>query len=776
MLSSSSLRLALASAAALAPAPKLYAAAQAQASALEAVEEALLKDIMEAYVGHDASTCASAELANATSFSFDWPGTNADSDWYADFIQYEEGLFQATMSHADANGKSWEIRIGTGGNMYSHFAPDLHGETIPPQKHASGNVAPWIDEVQQTVSVNLELQQSDIVKNNAEHPQYCPVSGNCRPYYIHQAGAYQVDSPFMDNEPFFSPSLARHCSGNSCLFASWGTNAHVPTPFTSPIMYINKYTNCGDGVIEHTQMIHNFADPDNSDFGEVDQTYFNVGWGGVRSSTLPFALEPNPADGTLSYDDPDTVDYLELRPWGYDGGSFKGSRQSLTSLGGYTSFVADGLRVNHASVSSAEIALTLWCQTISTGAMVRSCTDAQVDSGTHKRIELRVLGNSSPSCATGAYQKGVAELKCNFRDVGFGRTHVYLSSPDTAHPWVNFGFKNTRTGEVLEVAYVRHWSWLTTNQQTLFSIIASSKAAARDTVNAMFDNSNNSTILPIEIVALTPVSQAANYTPSALSAFTFVYGKGGEYGQGLGGQSRRRVGSTAQGVGQRDYTVFTINWLGNGARLEAGSTYTNKAFMFTGPLGAVKATADGLVDKTHADEIDLERWNPRSVEIYADAANSRYAVLAAHSAGINSTVCGTTASLACAGHSTPRAGHLPLFRIECGSSALLGFDPYRFAPPFNGDFPGHGDFDNMVRSYACEGEADTVRPGWKLMGFFNRSDSCWATIQNFTYDEEVCALRPTTSPTTPFPTTSPTASPTSSPSTSPTKSPTSSPS
>lgn len=80
-------------------------------------------------------------------------------------------------------------------------------------------------------------------------------SGNCQKYFIHQAGAYQRDSPYTSH-PFHSPSLARHCAGNACAFASWGTQAHVPTPFQSPVIYVTKFTNCGDGVIEHTQMIH----------------------------------------------------------------------------------------------------------------------------------------------------------------------------------------------------------------------------------------------------------------------------------------------------------------------------------------------------------------------------------------------------------------------------------------------------------------------------------------------------------------------------------------
>lgn len=115
--------------------------------------------------------------------------------------------------------------------------------------------SPWIDEVQQSVSVNNKLKQNDANTQFHCEPGYTDPNAQCKPYFIHQAGAYQRDSPDTD-VPFFSPSLAKHCSGNSCIFASWGTQAHVPTPFTSPIIYINKYINCDNGIIEHTQMIH----------------------------------------------------------------------------------------------------------------------------------------------------------------------------------------------------------------------------------------------------------------------------------------------------------------------------------------------------------------------------------------------------------------------------------------------------------------------------------------------------------------------------------------
>ena len=49
-------------------------------------------------------------------------------------------------------------------------------------------------------------------------------------YFIHQAGTYQRDG---QDVPFYSPSIAKHCTGDTCYFASWGQHAHVPTPFHS---------------------------------------------------------------------------------------------------------------------------------------------------------------------------------------------------------------------------------------------------------------------------------------------------------------------------------------------------------------------------------------------------------------------------------------------------------------------------------------------------------------------------------------------------------------
>jgi hypothetical protein len=83
------------------------------------------------------------------------------------------------------------------------------GETVPPQNH---DEAPWIDEVWQSVSVD--------VAQNSKAPAF-------EPFFIHEAGAYQRDTDYvgvpLTDIPFYSPSLGKHCDDASgeCSFMSW---------------------------------------------------------------------------------------------------------------------------------------------------------------------------------------------------------------------------------------------------------------------------------------------------------------------------------------------------------------------------------------------------------------------------------------------------------------------------------------------------------------------------------------------------------------------------
>ena len=57
---------------------------------------------------------------------------------------------------------------------------------------------------------------------------------------------------------------------------------------------------------------NSFADPSTPTSIDVDYEYFNVGWGGTRSSNLPYALEADPLDNSLDYGHPNDMDYVPL--------------------------------------------------------------------------------------------------------------------------------------------------------------------------------------------------------------------------------------------------------------------------------------------------------------------------------------------------------------------------------------------------------------------------------------------------------------------------------
>ena len=195
------------------------------------LDEALLTDLIPDN-GAATSVCSSPG-ASSSSSTFTFPGTIPDT-WKQEFEQYEADMFLAQLQHTDPinPNRSWTMRFAQGGTMYSFDSPNTYGEAMPPQERSS---SPWIDEVHQSVAISQGLNLP---------PDHL--------YFIHQAGAYQTDSPYTDNSPFFSPNVAKHCSAGTCTFATWGQQAHLTTTYCSKTLYVHRYKNCGDGVVEYT--------------------------------------------------------------------------------------------------------------------------------------------------------------------------------------------------------------------------------------------------------------------------------------------------------------------------------------------------------------------------------------------------------------------------------------------------------------------------------------------------------------------------------------------
>jgi len=205
------------------------------AIASDDLDAVLLRDIMPSR-GSKCEAGANSYTGQTSSYTFQH--YRSPAYWDPTAAPFEPQVFQAEMSNVNAADpdKSWTIRVGSGGNIYSFRGPFF--EAIPPQYHTDGE---WVDEVTQSVAVNL-AQNGD------------------SDYYMHQAGIYTKDGPHTD-QPFFSPSIAKHCSDKECFFASWGQQAHTPTKHISNTIYFNGYRDCGDGIIEFTtifiiQLIH----------------------------------------------------------------------------------------------------------------------------------------------------------------------------------------------------------------------------------------------------------------------------------------------------------------------------------------------------------------------------------------------------------------------------------------------------------------------------------------------------------------------------------------
>jgi hypothetical protein len=264
--------------------------------ASDILDEILLRDMMPS-IGTKCQTGANSYIGQTGSYTFQhYP---SPSYWDPTAVGSEPDLFLAEMVNNNTvdPDKSWTIRFGRGGNIYSFRG--IYGEAMPPQYHVDGE---WIDEVTQSVSVNLAM------------------NGN-QDYFVHQAGVYRDDIPHSVHH-FFSPSLAKHCSDKECFFASWGQQAHVPTTFMSDTIYYNGYRDCGDGIIEFTTIIHTAGNSPQSYYTD----YHNTPWGGTRTSTLRDIFISSP-DGSISQKYP-------VVPWSSDPNTI----QLADDSGGFTIF------------------------------------------------------------------------------------------------------------------------------------------------------------------------------------------------------------------------------------------------------------------------------------------------------------------------------------------------------------------------------------------------------------------------------------------------------
>ena len=489
--------------------------------------------------------------------------------------------------------------------------------------------------------------------------------------------------------PFYNPKLAVNCEGNDCTIINWGQQAHVPTPWDSPIMYYTRYRDCGNGVIQYDMAMYHFG------VTQSTFTYFNTPWTGVRTSTFPQLMMSNTA-GELEDKYP-----LNNFPSDRNGDQLV----NLENMGGFTTF-AESLQIPQYNFP--------FCVDSTNPSNWYYCDDTNAPA-TLERFSFEVK-EANKARATGHWQTyGLAEgstVKLRWCQLSSGMTQGNWG-------WGSPGRKviitNENTGDAFESDYIIHYCW-TDN----YTYMSTNETASW--INDKFPLGSSITVAYQDTSGLSRDQQ---------SALTFVHGKGEEYysSPSIYGRSRIRFGTTNA---NRDGTVFTTNLLGF---LNNEQVYHSRKFLVTDLLSNMEATGQDLTDEAEEEVFSAGgRGTGEVIKLWTDATS--------FGASIGSEAC-PEAVLACEGNSAPSSTNpRPLFYITCGSNMIVSHDPY--TDPYSGTVP---IYENVIkRPYKCQlNENDAGRSGraeWKLLGFFP-DGACFPAIesQNKEYVSDYCEQR-----------------------------------
>ena len=609
-----------------------------QVNADDALEAALLESIIPSI----SSKCESnAQVYQGQTSSFTFEHSTSASFWDPMAVPSEPKLFLAEMKNVNNENpnKSWTLRVGTSGNMYSFRG--AYGEALPPQYHIRGE---WVDEVIQSVAVNVE-------KND--------VAGG-KPYFIHQAGVYPRDP--LHTDPFFSPSIANYCREKECLFGTWGQQVYLPTFRKSHLLYFNAYRDCGDGIIEHTSVFHN-ADPNLKNGDYLD--YVNVPWGGVRYTTLRDVFFSNP-DGEMEI-------FFPLPSFGPN----RDTLRNLDDTGGYTTF-AEEVIVSDEIYNAASYQMPV--------------------NQNGRSLSLRIKWNNN--ARKSQVHSDFWNLNCMIVEVV-----APFADDQGCQDICNLWLENDRTGEKIVTPLVLHWALRVDGNY--FMYFCTDESVTVNLFNQKFSKGDEINV---------SYANVGKEDEDNL-AFTFVHGLQRDFDQRYA-TSRARIGKS--GTVRRSYNVFTVN---TRAMINPGDTYVLQQFFATGEFSEMKSIGAEWKGAVYEDLFSLGEMGSKEIQLYA---NDDAGTFGAFIEGGDPCLQGTSR---CVGRSAPTARMNPLFSITCPNKVYLGSDRYHFSPP--------RDEDNIIRSYACDGEATDVTPEWKLIGFF-KEGSCDFLIES-SYDDTFCS-------------------------------------
>jgi len=619
-------------------------------------------DILKANTTNDKCIPSSASGNFSFDFNFGPPYFNQRH------IKEEKTLFLAEIKHEDPDSdRSWKIKIGKGGNIYSYVG--ALGEAMPPNTMPNSYM---VDEVWQNVAVDTRL------KNSA--------AGQ---YFIHQAGPGQ-NGPELQMPYAFSPTVAHFCSeiDRECRFASWGMVNPTPTKYRTKALFMTRYRDCGDGILEITALVHNFDNKDAADLDDypVDHSistnfnYMSFPWFGVNEQVYRDVLL------RANYGDQAETDWITQWPVQQFGSSSKG----LSEFGGFTT-MAEFRR--HDSV-------------------VFPGLDQDPDIIPSFVIESRCETHRSVSLRFEAYH-----VRCRLH-----ASSMLLDIVSSKRRCISceLTFTNSITNNSIDVLNVHAWS--TGSGKNTFIFFAPNMQ--EDEPLQDYDGSFANEVADHVNGALTPNSKIQiSWKDSGLhdddnQCLVLIHGDG-------------RIGATSgtdlfqhgsAGSFKRKYMV--MNEI-HRRTLLAGSSFGRRTYLLTGKgIESTKNQADNWVSNVVEDLIDIGEYPSTSIHLYMNKGMNF---------GVTHNAQPCLGTAVCSGYSTPTVEHgtehgklftFPHFQISCGNRTYFGPDVYHFAL---------SNKKEEQFSLVCDESDYSVRPALQLIGFF-AEDDC-SELENATYDE-----------------------------------------
>jgi hypothetical protein len=384
------------------------------------------------------------------------------------------------------------------------------------------------------------------------------------------------------------------------------------------MLYLNRYVNCGNGVIEHTTMRHsNVGNPE-------DYTYLNVPWGGTRNTVLQDIVVTSDTDGHL-------VPFT-LPSFG------SGTARSLKSTLGYTVFAEDLPKSSDIDGQPYPLAAN---------------------------VEPSTLQRNGANCA---YETGSNRFRCGLAaQIGSGADTL---SPNMGEPGVIVRL----TGQDCDgcdcsiIAGVRHWAY--SGDATNYNLYFYDGKRSESDLAPELSLAEVQACLPPKSPITVSYSEPPTGKPKE-DNLALAHIHGGQ--DSVDGSSTNGYPRVRYGKADRDFNAYTINTV---PLIRGGDTYSYRQYFIMDSYTEMYTRGPEWAPRATEDQYAAGERTGRIVELYSDGSRIFGFTIDNEACSPASG----SPTLVCQGRTTPQPLHKALYQIQCGSSFAVSDDLYYFSP------------------------------------------------------------------------------------------------